>query len=48
MTAKPAAASAAMKKKKVSKRNKVAWRKHIDISDVDKFMDEQRQDERVG
>lgn len=38
----------ASKKKRVSKRNKESWRKHIDITDVDKFLDEQRQDERIG
>lgn len=43
----PAAASAG-KKKRFSKRNKDAWRKRIDISDVDAFLDEQRQAERIG
>ncbi|XP_053663336.1 ribosome biogenesis protein NOP53 [Anopheles marshallii] len=37
-----------MSKKHVSRKLKSAWRKHIDISDVDQFLEEQRQDERVG
>lgn len=37
-----------MSKKHVSRKLKSAWRKHIDISDVDRFLEEQRQDERVG
>uniref|UniRef100_A0A182SNF8 Ribosome biogenesis protein NOP53 n=1 Tax=Anopheles maculatus TaxID=74869 RepID=A0A182SNF8_9DIPT len=37
-----------MSKKHVSRKLKSAWRKHIDISDVDKFLEEQRQDERIG
>lgn len=36
------------KKKRVSKRNKVSWRKNIDISDVNTFLEEQRQEERIG
>ncbi|XP_035908611.1 ribosome biogenesis protein NOP53 [Anopheles stephensi] len=37
-----------MSKKHVSRKLKSAWRKHIDISDVDRFLEEQRQDERAG
>ncbi|XP_050071120.1 ribosome biogenesis protein NOP53 [Anopheles maculipalpis] len=37
-----------MSKKHVSRKLKSAWRKHIDISDVDQFLEEQRQDERIG
>uniref|UniRef100_A0A182PT58 Ribosome biogenesis protein NOP53 n=1 Tax=Anopheles epiroticus TaxID=199890 RepID=A0A182PT58_9DIPT len=37
-----------MSKKHVSRKLKSAWRKHIDISDVDQFLEEQREDERVG
>ncbi|XP_041776543.1 ribosome biogenesis protein NOP53 [Anopheles merus] len=37
-----------MNKKHVSRKLKSAWRKHIDISDVDQFLEEQRQDERIG
>ncbi|XP_049300479.1 ribosome biogenesis protein NOP53 [Anopheles funestus] len=37
-----------MNKKRVSRKLKSSWRKHIDISDVDQFLEEQRQDERVG
>lgn len=32
----------------MSRKLKSSWRKHIDISDVDQFLEEQRQDERVG
>lgn len=38
----------ATKKRRFSKKNKDAWRKRIDISDVDAFLEEQRQDERIG
>lgn len=31
-----------------SKKNKSSWRKNIDISDIDKFLEEQREEERVG
>lgn len=37
-----------VKKKRVSKRNKKAWRKHTDIKDVDNFLDDQRLEERLG
>uniref|UniRef100_A0A182KB48 Ribosome biogenesis protein NOP53 n=1 Tax=Anopheles christyi TaxID=43041 RepID=A0A182KB48_9DIPT len=37
-----------MSKKHVSRKLKSSWRKHIDISDVDQFLEEQRQDERTG
>ncbi|XP_055384814.1 ribosome biogenesis protein NOP53 [Condylostylus longicornis] len=40
--------SATLKKKKFSKKNKSAWRKHINVSDVDEFLEEQRQAERIG
>ncbi|VVC99557.1 unnamed protein product [Leptidea sinapis] len=36
------------KKKRVSKRNKTAWRKHSDIRDVEDFLEEQRLEERLG
>ena len=36
------------KKKKVSKKNKNAWRKHTDVADIEAFIDERRQEERVG
>ncbi|XP_045525496.1 ribosome biogenesis protein NOP53 [Pieris brassicae] len=36
------------KKKRVSKRNKTAWRKHSDIRDVEEFLEEQRLEERLG
>ncbi|XP_046401806.1 ribosome biogenesis protein NOP53 [Ischnura elegans] len=36
------------KRKKVSKKNKKAWRKFIDTKDVDAFLDEKRQEERIG
>lgn len=36
------------KKKRVSKKNKIAWRKHIDIQDVEDFLEDQRLEERIG
>lgn len=36
------------KKRKVSKKTKKSWRKHVDIKDVDKFLENQRLDERLG
>lgn len=37
-----------MKKRKVSKKTKKSWRKHVDIKDVDKFLDDKRLEERLG
>ncbi|KOC64303.1 Uncharacterized protein WH47_01471 [Habropoda laboriosa] len=36
------------KKRKVSKKNKKAWRKHVDTRDVDKFLEDLRLEERLG
>jgi len=36
------------KRKRVSKKKKESWRKHIDIEDVDNFQEEQRLEERLG
>ena len=36
------------KKHKVSKKTKKSWRKHIDIKDVDAFLDDKRLEERLG
>uniref|UniRef100_A0A7G3AW24 Ribosome biogenesis protein NOP53 n=1 Tax=Lutzomyia longipalpis TaxID=7200 RepID=A0A7G3AW24_LUTLO len=36
------------KKKKVSKKNKSSWRKHVDITDVDNFLESSRLEERIG
>ncbi|KAJ6638806.1 Ribosome biogenesis protein NOP53 [Pseudolycoriella hygida] len=36
------------KRKRVSKKNKTSWRKHIDIEDVNDFLETSRQDERIG
>lgn len=36
------------KKRKVSKKNKKAWRKHVDTTDVDKFLEDSRLEERLG
>lgn len=36
------------KKKRVSKRNKIAWRKHIDITDVENYLDDQRLEQILG
>ncbi|CAK1545780.1 unnamed protein product [Leptosia nina] len=37
-----------IKKKRVSKKNKAAWRKYSDIRDVEEFLEEQRLEERLG
>ncbi|ALC49639.1 CG1785 [Drosophila busckii] len=42
-----AAASIAVKRKRISKKNKSAWRK-TDIQDVEQFLEHQRQEERIG
>ncbi|XP_072761804.1 ribosome biogenesis protein NOP53 [Anoplolepis gracilipes] len=39
---------AKIKKRKVSKKTKKSWRKHVDIKDVDKFLDNKRLEERLG
>lgn len=36
------------KKRKVSKKNKKSWRKHVDIKDVDRFLEDSRLEERLG
>lgn len=36
------------KKRKVSKKTKKSWRKHVDIKDVDSFLDSERLEERLG
>ncbi|XP_015510412.2 ribosome biogenesis protein NOP53 [Neodiprion pinetum] len=36
------------KKRKVSKKTKKSWRKHVDTKDVDNFLDEKRLEERLG
>lgn len=36
------------KRKRVSKKTKTAWRKHIDIEDVNDFLETSRRDERIG
>lgn len=36
------------KKKRFSKKSKESWRKRIDISDVNNFLDDERQQERIG
>ncbi|XP_076299144.1 ribosome biogenesis protein NOP53 [Lasioglossum baleicum] len=36
------------KKRKVSKKTKKSWRKHVDMQDVDKFLEDTRQEERLG
>ncbi|XP_030567398.1 ribosome biogenesis protein NOP53 [Drosophila novamexicana] len=42
-----AAQEPGMKKKRISKKNKSAWRK-TDIQDVEQFLEDQRQEERIG
>lgn len=39
---------AKIKKRKVSKKNKKSWRKHVDVKDVDEFLDNKRLEERLG
>lgn len=36
------------KRKRVSKKKKNSWRKHIDHSDVEQFLDNKRLQERIG
>ncbi|XP_065170091.1 LOW QUALITY PROTEIN: ribosome biogenesis protein NOP53 [Atheta coriaria] len=36
------------KRKRVSKKLKSSWRKHVDLTDVDNFLEEQRLTERLG
>ncbi|OXU30476.1 hypothetical protein TSAR_013546 [Trichomalopsis sarcophagae] len=36
------------KKRKVSKKTKKSWRKHVDTKDVDSFLDNERLEERLG
>lgn len=36
------------KRKRVSKKTKTSWRKHIDIEDVNDFLETSRLEERVG
>lgn len=37
-----------IKKRKVSKKTKNSWRKHVDVKDVDAFLENQRLEERLG
>lgn len=37
-----------VKKRKVSKKTKKSWRKHVDTKDVDAFLDDKRLEERLG
>lgn len=36
------------KRKRVSKKSKRSWRKHVDIRDVEEHLDEVRRQERTG
>lgn len=36
------------KRKRVSKKNKQSWRKYTKVSDIEDFLDEQRDEERLG
>lgn len=36
------------KKLKVSKNRKKSWRKHVDIQEIEDFLDNKRFEERVG
>lgn len=40
--------AASTKKRRVSKKNKIAWRKYVDMKDVDKFLEDSRLEERLG
>ncbi|RZC37451.1 hypothetical protein BDFB_003251 [Asbolus verrucosus] len=40
--------STTVKKKRVSKKNKSSWRKHVNINDVEEFLEDQRLEERLG
>lgn len=37
-----------MKMKKVSKKRKSSWRKHIDVSDIDSYLEDERLIQRCG
>lgn len=37
-----------IKKRKVSKKTKKSWRKHIDVKDIDAFLENERLEERLG
>lgn len=37
-----------VKRKRVSKKSKLSWRKHTKVSDIEEFLDEQREEERLG
>lgn len=41
-------ADSKIKKRKVSKKTKKSWRKHVDIKDIDAFLDDKRLEERLG
>lgn len=36
------------KKKRVSKKHKSSWRKHVNITDVEEFLEDKRLEERLG
>jgi hypothetical protein len=36
------------KKRKVAKNKKKTWRKHIDISEIEEFLEDERLQERTG
>lgn len=37
-----------IKKKRVSKKSKLSWRKHVNITDVEDFLEDKRLEERLG
>lgn len=39
---------AVQKRKRVSKKSKKSWRKNVDITDVDNFLEDKRLEERIG
>lgn len=42
------AQNATAKKKRVSKKLKKSWRKHVNIGDVEDYLEEERLKERLG
>lgn len=37
-----------IKKKRVSKKSKLSWRKHVSIADIEEFLEDKRLEERLG
>lgn len=39
---------ATLKRKRVSKKNKKSWRKNVDVTDIENFLEDKRLEERLG